>query len=114
MVDATTGIITTVAGNGIAGDSGDGGPATLAQLDFPEGVWVDRSGNIYIADTFNDRVKMVDATTGIITTIAGTGSYGFNGNDIPATEALLNAPADVSLHEPSSLEKLPEVYRPSS
>jgi sugar lactone lactonase YvrE len=113
-VDATTGIITTVAGTGTGGDSGDGGPATLARLDFPEGVWVDRAGNIYIADTFNDRIKKVDATTGIITTVAGTGSYGYNGNDIPATDALLNAPTDISLHEPSSLEKLPEVYLPSS
>jgi hypothetical protein len=110
MVDGTTNIITTVAGNGTSGDSGDGGPATQAQLDEPKGVWVDSSDNIFIADTYNDRIKRVDATTNVITTVAGTGSYGYNGDNILATDAALFTPTDICVHEPSSLEKLSVVY----
>lgn len=75
-VDMLTGIITTVAGNGTEGYSGDGGPATLAQLYRPRGVYVDVAGNIYIADTFNFAMRMVDAATGIITTVMGNGIAG--------------------------------------
>ncbi|MCA1683612.1 MAG: DUF11 domain-containing protein, partial [Actinobacteria bacterium] len=88
MVD-TEGIITTVAGTGVAGYSGDGGPATEAQLNFPTGVAVDAAGNIYIADDGNNRLRMVD-TEGIITTIAGTGEDGYTGEGGPATEAALS------------------------
>jgi uncharacterized repeat protein (TIGR01451 family) len=72
LVDLDTGIITTVAGNGTQGASGDGGPATAAQLDRPNAVLADAAGNIYIADTFNFAIRRVDASTGTISTIAGT------------------------------------------
>lgn len=75
-IDLITGIISTVAGNGIEGYSGDGGPATDAQLYRPRSVYVDVAGNIYIADTFNFRIRKVDALTGYIETIAGTGLAG--------------------------------------
>ncbi len=86
------GFITTVAGNGIAGFSGDGGPATSARLNFPSGVTVDASGNLFIADLSNQRIRKVDATTGIITTVAGNGIAGFSGDGGPATDASLRFP----------------------
>jgi hypothetical protein len=113
-VDATTQIINTVAGNGSDGFSGDGGLATQAQLDYPEGLWVDSSGNIFIVDTDNCRIRMVDSTTDIITTIAGTTFCGYNGNNKPATDAALYYPAEVSVYEPSSIERLPQIYRQSN
>ena len=80
----TNGIISTVAGTSMQGFSGDGGPATNAMLSLPFDVAVDRQGNIYIADFENDRIREVD-TAGIIHTVAGTGTFGFNGNHLPAT-----------------------------
>ena len=73
------GVVTTVAGTGQAGFSGDGGLATTAQLNFPGGVAVDRNSNIYIADLNNQRIRKVDPS-GIISTIAGTGTPGFSGD----------------------------------
>lgn len=97
-VAAATGVITTVAGNGSAGPGGDGGPATSASLqDGPNGVAVDSSGNLYIADTANERIRRVDAITGIITTVAGNGTYGFSGDGGPATSAALGYPTNVAL-----------------
>ena len=96
-VDAVTGDIGTVAGNGNWGYGGDGGPATSAELDYPEGVAVDDNGNLFIADTFNDRIRRVDAKTAIITTIAGNGSWGFSGDGGPATAASLDNPYGVAL-----------------
>lgn len=84
------GTITTIAGTGIAGFSGDGGPATSAQLDNPGGIAV-WNGDVYIADTFNHRVRRVDAT-GTITTVAGTGLFGFSGDGGAATAARLANP----------------------
>ena len=95
MVSAS-GIITTVAGNGTGGFSGDGGAATAAELNNPEGVAVDASGNLYIADDYNQRIRMVSAS-GIIRTIAGTGTSGFSGDGGAATSANLNAPAAVAV-----------------
>jgi sugar lactone lactonase YvrE len=89
-VDAVTGIITTVAGTGTAGDGGDGGPAAGAALDHPSGVAVDAAGNLFIADYYNFRVRRLDAATGVITTVAGDGSYGFAGDGGPATAASLS------------------------
>jgi hypothetical protein len=86
-VNATTGIISTVAGTGISGFSGDGGPATNAQLNFPWGVYVDTADNLYIADQFNGRIRKVSATTGIITTIAGSDTATTAGDGGPATNA---------------------------
>ncbi len=88
-------VITTVAGNGTAGYGGDDGPATSAQLDAPRGVAVDFSGNIYIADTQNDRIREV-STSGTITTVAGTGTAGYSGDDGPATSAQLDGPQGVA------------------
>jgi len=93
---STTGIITTVAGNGIASFSGDGGQATAAELYGPFGVAADAFGNIYIDDQTNVRIRAVNPL-GIITTIAGTGANGYNGDGIPATAAQLNFPWDVSV-----------------
>jgi sugar lactone lactonase YvrE len=90
MVSAKTGIATVVAGNGTRGYSGDGRPATQAQLSNPEGIVVDSAGNIYIADTDNYVVRKVFAATGIITTYAGNGQQGYSGDGGPATSAQLS------------------------
>ena len=88
-------VITTIAGNGTAGYTGDGGPATSAELHNPYGVAVDSSGDVYIADASSERIRNV-SVAGIITTIAGNGSYGFNGDNIPATAADLRYPYGVA------------------
>ena len=85
------GIVTTVAGSGAYGFSGDGGPAANAQLRGPNDVAVDRQGNIFIADTGNNRVRKISAN-GIITTLAGTGTAGYSGDGGPAASAGLSAP----------------------
>ncbi len=96
-VDAKTGILTTVAGDNLYyGFSGDGGPAVKAWLLTPKGIWVDATGNLYIADTYNNRIRKVDAATGIITTIAGTGDRSFGGDNGPAIAAALNRPEKVA------------------
>ncbi|HLJ86113.1 MAG TPA: hypothetical protein VKZ53_04780 [Candidatus Angelobacter sp.] len=92
-LDAETREITTVAGNGTLGFSGDGGPATLAAFFFPAAASVDRWGNLYIADTFNQRIRRVDAATGFIQTVAGNGSVGFGGDGGPAVSAQLSFPS---------------------
>lgn len=94
---APSGIITTIAGVGTAGFSGDGGAATLAELRDPVGVAVDASGNVYIADATNRNVRKV-ATNGIITTIAGTGASGTTGDGGPATAATFVRPNDVRVN----------------
>ncbi len=90
----SNGTITTVAGNGTLGFSGDGGQASAAQLNYPQGVAVDLVGNIYIADTFNNRIRKV--SNGVITTVAGNGTLGFSGDGGPATNAKLSHPAGVA------------------
>ncbi len=84
------GIITTVAGDGVQGFGGDNGPATSAMLDTPAGIAFDAAGNLYIGDTNNQRVRMVAAGTGIITTIAGTGIAGFNSDGAALSTQLAN------------------------
>ena len=101
-VDGVSGIITTIAGNRIPGRSGDGGPAIQGQLNKPRGITLDATGNIYIADTDNHRIRKVDAATGIITTIAGNsqGRYpsgGFTGDGGPAVQAELKKPYAVAV-----------------
>ena len=86
----TSGIISTIAGNGIGGYSGDGGAATNAEIYNPAGVGVDASGNIYIGDYSNYRIRKVN-TSGVISTFAGTGTYGFSGDGGIATNAEVNA-----------------------
>ena len=99
---SASGLISTVAGNGTAGFSGDGGPATKAQLSGPSGLAVDDAGSIYIADYGNLRVRKV-STSGIITTVAGNGDAGFAGDGGPAIDANLLGPAGVSLDSEGSL-----------
>jgi sugar lactone lactonase YvrE len=97
-VSASTGIITTVAGgNGGGGYYGDGGLATDATLSYPRGVAIDSVGNIYIADTSNQRVRKVTISTGIITTVAGNGNYGYSGDDGIATDAILRSPYGIAI-----------------
>ena len=94
-VDAATGIITTAAGTGIGAYGGDGGPATAATIRYPYGLATDTAGNVFIADQFNQRVRKITIATGIITTIAGTGTSVYNGDSIPASTANLNNPTGV-------------------
>ena len=94
----TDGIIHTVAGKITAsGYSGDGGPATSALMGTPFGIALDSTGNLYIADTSNNRIRMVSAATGIITTVAGNGQQGDGGDGGPATSAQLNDPEGVAV-----------------
>src|SRR5262249_22178514 len=86
-----TGQIITVAGNGTAGFSGDGGPATSAQLKFPQGLAIDSAGNLYIGDLQNHRVREVVKATGNIITIAANGTAGFSGDGGLATSAALSS-----------------------
>jgi sugar lactone lactonase YvrE len=108
-VDAATGIITTIAGNapfelirglqpgiGAGGYGGDGGPATQALFWNPQHLAIDRAGNLYISEVFNHRVRKVDAVTGIITTVVGTGKEGFAGDGGPATQAQIAGPQAVA------------------
>jgi sugar lactone lactonase YvrE len=87
-------IITTIAGNGRAGFSGDNGPALKASLNFPAGLCHDQEGNLYVADRNNHRVRRIDLS-GVITTIAGTGTPDWGGDGGPAVEAHLNYPSDL-------------------
>lgn len=80
-------------------DSGDGGPARQARLNFPSAVTVDRFGNLYIADTMNHRIRKVDAATGVITTVAGTGQARYSGDGGPATLAALNEPTGLAIND---------------
>ena len=80
---ASTGIVATVAGNGVAGFSGDGGPATSASLNYPYAIDVDGSGNVFIADGSNQRIRRVAVGTGVIMTVAGNGVSGFSGDGGP-------------------------------
>jgi uncharacterized protein (TIGR03437 family) len=91
----TAGIITTVAGTGVDGYSGDGGQARLARLSSPRGVVAEAAGNIYIADAGNDRIRQVDPS-GMITTVAGNGQTGYNGDGIPAAQASLFEPVGLA------------------
>src|SRR5439155_539219 len=100
---AATGIITTVAGNGDLGCAGDGGAATSTTLYCPSGVALDASGNLYIADQNNRRIRKVDAATGIITTVAGNGIPDFAGDGGAATSASLSDPTGVALDSSGNL-----------
>jgi hypothetical protein len=90
-----SGIITTIAGTGTAGWSGDGGPAAAARINAPTGLSRDAAGNLYLADTLNHRVRRIDGA-GSISTVAGNGSSGSSGDSGLATAARLNAPEGVA------------------
>ncbi len=90
-ITVATGIITTIAGVGAPGNFGDGGLATNAAINNPEGLYIDKNENIYIADANNNNVRRI-APNGIITTIAGSGSAGYSGDGGAATQAQLNTP----------------------
>jgi len=92
----SSGIINTFAGTGLGGFSGDGGPATAAELHFASAVTEDPSGNAYIVDSHNERIRVVN-TSGIINTIAGNGSMGYSGDGGPATAAEFNTPGSIAL-----------------
>ncbi len=94
-IDARTNIVSTVGGCGEGGFSGDGGLAVNAKLNGPEGVFVDSHDNIYIADTWNQRIRKIDSKSGIIKTIAGNGEDGFSGDGGDACSARLSRPSGV-------------------
>ncbi len=97
-VTVSTGILTTIAGSSTSSSySGDNGAATSARLSYPCGVALDSSGNVYIADTYNDRIRKVVVVTGIITTIAGTGASSYSGDGGAATSAALYNPSGIAI-----------------
>jgi trimeric autotransporter adhesin len=96
-VSSATGVITTVAGNGVAGFSGDGGDATSASLSSPYGVAVSSNGDVLFSDAGNNRIRRVSRTAGTITTVAGNGYSGFGGDGGDATSASLSSPSGVAV-----------------
>jgi hypothetical protein len=99
FVEAT---ISLVAGRGVAGYLGDGGPATAASLQYPTGVALDHDGNVFIADAANHRIRRIDPA-GTITTVPGTGAAGLAGDGGPATEARLHKPTGVAVSRKGEL-----------
>jgi len=99
---SATGIMSTAAGNGAEGFSGDGGPATAARLSYPFWIAVDSFGDLYIADSLNFRIRKVSAS-GIITTVAGKGTRGFSGDGGPATSAEIGAPRGLAVDASGNL-----------
>src|SRR5216683_1957733 len=101
-IDPTSNI-TTIAGTGTQGFSGNAGPATSATLDSPQGLALDTANNLYIADTHNHRIRKLNLTTGILITIAGTTTPGFSGDKASATSAQLNLPTALALDASNNL-----------
>ena len=95
--------IGSAAGTGVLGNAGDGGPARDAALNNPFDVAFDTAGNMFFTDTFNHTIRRVDAATGIITTVAGCGVAGYDGDDGPATEAKLNQPYGITLDRANNI-----------
>ncbi len=110
-VDLATGIITTYAGDGSAGFTGDGGPAARARISYPEGIGLDSGGNLYIADTGNRRVRRVDVSTQIISTVVGNGTLGDAGDGGAAIQANLRNVTSVVIDDSSGILYLADQYR---
>lgn len=102
-ITAADGKISTIAGNGQAGSTGDGGPALSASMNFPYGLAVDQNGDVYYAEFSSHRVRKITVSTGTISTVAGTGTATFNGDDRLATEAAVNAPINVTFDNNGNL-----------
>ena len=102
-VHAGSGVITTVAGTGAQISGGDGGAAIQAQLDRPCALAIDARGNLYIAECGGNMVREVDAGTGIIHRVAGTGAAGYTGDGGPARQATLHAPSGLTLDRAGNL-----------
>jgi uncharacterized protein (TIGR03437 family) len=102
MVNASSGIISTIAGSSTTGYSGDGGPAAQATFNLPSSIAIDASGNLYIADTNNWAIRRI-STSGIITTVAGNGQYGYGGDNGQATKAKLAGPTGVAVDASGNL-----------
>ena len=96
-INAKTGIISTVAGTGEGDYSGDGGPAVEASLSGCNELAIDKSGNLYVTDSYNNRIRKIDAKTHIITTVAGTGDAGYSGNGGNAIDANINGPTGLAI-----------------
>jgi sugar lactone lactonase YvrE len=96
-LDAITGVITTIAGSGLPTFSGDMGQATIAAFNLPRGITIDSAGNLYVADSGNQRIRRIDATTNLITTVAGDGTQTFSGDDGLAIAASLDTPSDAAI-----------------
>ena len=96
-ISSATHSITTVAGTGAAGYGGDGGPATAGLLNLPAGVAVDMAGNVYVADTGNNRIRKITVATGVITTVAGNGQNGYSGDGGSAVNSTLGSPSAVAV-----------------
>ena len=103
VISGATGIITTIAGNGNYGSSGDGGPAGLSELNTPTGLDIDAHGNLWIADSGNNRIRKITAATGTIDTVAGLGTYGYSGDGGPAASAEFRSPYKVTVTEAGEL-----------
>ena len=102
-VDPHTAVISTIAGTGRARWSGDGGPAENAALNEPVALTLDGRGRLYVADQSNNRVRRIDLTSGLITTVAGTGESGYNGDGAPGTETALAGPSGLAVDQDGSL-----------
>lgn len=102
-IDASTGVITTIAGTGVAGYSGDGGPATLAKLQAISSLAFDPFGNLYLTESFSHRIRKIDHKTGIISTVVGTGKRRFTGDGISAKESALNRPVAIAFDREDNL-----------
>jgi hypothetical protein len=95
-VNASNGLISTIAGSGVAGFSGDGNFATSGQFNAPWSIAISGDGSFYIADFYNNRVRKIDST-GMLSTMAGNGNAGYSGDGGYATVASLNSPASIAI-----------------
>ncbi len=102
-VDSTTGVIQTIAGNGTAGSSGDGGSSIESTLNAPLGIALDRAGNIYVSEMGSHQIRRIDAATGLISSAVGSGMAGYNGDGIRASKANLRMPGLMTMSESGNL-----------